>query len=216
MSILALVEDRPTPKEVYNWKIYLLAAVASFTSCMIGYDSAFIGTTLALSSFREEFGFSTMSKTAVNLVSANIVSCYQAGAFFGAFSPTLLVTSGVGNGACYLPVRFSPLALVSCLVPTVIGGWACFMEGVFWPVLVSVRARISLPSTFRRWLHPRFVDDWLECTSWAGRLVVWWASGSMYAHPLLCHPSDANPCSTVSVKPWLPATSSGSFPLLCS
>lgn len=85
MSILALVEDRPTPKEVYNWKIYLLAAVASFTSCMIGYDSAFIGTTLALSSFREEFGFSTMSKTAVNLVSANIVSCYQAGAFFGAF-----------------------------------------------------------------------------------------------------------------------------------
>ena len=85
MSILALVEDRPTPKEVYNWKIYLLAAVASFTSCMIGYDSAFIGTTLALSSFREEFGFSTMSKTAVNLVSANIVSCYQAGAFFGIF-----------------------------------------------------------------------------------------------------------------------------------
>ncbi|KAF7171289.1 hypothetical protein CNMCM5623_003716 [Aspergillus felis] len=85
MSILALVEDRPTPKEVYNWRIYLLAAVASFTSCMIGYDSAFIGTTLALSSFKEEFGFNTMSKTAVNLVSANIVSCYQAGAFFGAF-----------------------------------------------------------------------------------------------------------------------------------
>jgi MFS family permease len=85
MSILALVEDRPTPKQVYNWRIYLLAAVASFTSCMIGYDSAFIGTTLALGSFKEEFGFNTMSKTAVNLVSANIVSCYQAGAFFGAF-----------------------------------------------------------------------------------------------------------------------------------
>lgn len=85
MSILALVEDRPTPKQVYNWRIYLLAAVASFTSCMIGYDSAFIGTTLALSSFKEEFGFNSMSKTAVNLVSANIVSCYQAGAFFGAF-----------------------------------------------------------------------------------------------------------------------------------
>ncbi|KAJ5802670.1 uncharacterized protein N7503_005120 [Penicillium pulvis] len=85
MGILALVEDRPTPKAVYNWKVYLLAAVASFTSCMIGYDSAFIGTTLALDSFKSEFKFDTMSKSAQNLLSANIVSLYQAGAFFGAF-----------------------------------------------------------------------------------------------------------------------------------
>lgn len=85
MGILALVEDRPTPKAVYNWKVYLLAAVASCTSCMIGYDSAFIGTTLALDSFKNEFKFDTMSKPAQNLLSANIVSLYQAGAFFGAF-----------------------------------------------------------------------------------------------------------------------------------
>ncbi|OGE56334.1 hypothetical protein PENARI_c003G03886 [Penicillium arizonense] len=85
MSILKLVEDRPTPRAVYNWKVYLLAAVASCTSCMIGYDSAFIGTTLALDSFKAEFAFSTMSKATQNLISANIVSCYQAGAFFGAF-----------------------------------------------------------------------------------------------------------------------------------
>ncbi|KAJ5767140.1 uncharacterized protein N7511_004756 [Penicillium nucicola] len=85
MSILKLVEDRPTPKAVYNWKVYLLAAVASCTSCMIGYDSAFIGTTLALESFKTEFAFESMSKATQNLISANIVSCYQAGAFFGAF-----------------------------------------------------------------------------------------------------------------------------------
>ena len=85
MSILKLVEDRPTPKSVYNWRVYLLAAVASCTSCMIGYDSAFIGTTLALSSFKDEFHFNDMSTSAVNLLSANIVSLYQAGAFFGAF-----------------------------------------------------------------------------------------------------------------------------------
>jgi MFS family permease len=85
MSILKLVEDRPTPKAVYNWKVYLLAAVASCTSCMIGYDSAFIGTTLALDSFKAEFGFNDMSDVTKNLISANIVSCYQAGAFFGAF-----------------------------------------------------------------------------------------------------------------------------------
>ncbi|KAJ5713945.1 uncharacterized protein N7483_011126 [Penicillium malachiteum] len=85
MSILKLVEDRPTPKAVYNWRVYLLAAVASCTSCMIGYDSAFIGTTLALDSFKSEFHFSSMSTAAQGLLSANIVSLYQAGAFFGAF-----------------------------------------------------------------------------------------------------------------------------------
>ncbi|KAL4949571.1 general substrate transporter [Aspergillus filifer] len=81
MSILSLVEDRPTPREVYNWRVYLLAAVASFTSCMIGYDSAFIGTTLSLDSFKDEFDWDNLNS---NLVSANIVSLYQAGAFFGA------------------------------------------------------------------------------------------------------------------------------------
>ncbi|EAU38995.1 quinate permease [Aspergillus terreus NIH2624] len=85
MSILSLVEDRPTPKEVYNWRIYLLAAVASFTSCMIGYDSAFIGTTISLQSFKDEFNWDAMSTDKQNLISANIVSLYQAGAFFGAF-----------------------------------------------------------------------------------------------------------------------------------
>ncbi|CAL5870988.1 uncharacterized protein PFLUO_LOCUS5230 [Penicillium psychrofluorescens] len=85
MSILKLVEDRPTPKCVYNWRVYLLAAVASATSCMIGYDSAFIGTTISLTSFQNEFNFASMSKPQQDLLSANIVSCYQAGAFFGAF-----------------------------------------------------------------------------------------------------------------------------------
>ncbi|KAJ5098781.1 hypothetical protein N7532_005782 [Penicillium argentinense] len=85
MSILKLVEDRPTPKQVYNWRIYLLAAVASCTSCMIGYDSAFIGTTLSLKSFKDEFNFAALSDSQQDLLSANIVSTYQAGAFFGSF-----------------------------------------------------------------------------------------------------------------------------------
>ncbi|KAJ5114258.1 hypothetical protein NUU61_000017 [Penicillium alfredii] len=84
MSILALVEDRPTPRAVYNWRIYLLAAVASCASCMIGYDSAFIGQTIELDSFKSEFHFGDWSDAKVDLVSANIVSLYQAGAFFGA------------------------------------------------------------------------------------------------------------------------------------
>lgn len=85
-GILALVEDRPTPKAVYNWRVYALAAVASFASCMIGYDSAFIGTTLALKSFTKEFDFASLSAEALATTKANIVSVYQAGAFFGALA----------------------------------------------------------------------------------------------------------------------------------
>lgn len=83
MTLLALKEDRPTPKAVYNWRVYTTAAIASFASCMIGYDSAFIGTTIALASFKDEFGFNSLSTTQLNLISANIVSVYQAGAFWG-------------------------------------------------------------------------------------------------------------------------------------
>ncbi|KAI4718882.1 quinate permease [Aureobasidium sp. EXF-10727] len=84
MGLLTLVEDRPTPKEVYNWRVYACAAVASFASCMIGYDSAFIGTTLALPSFSKEFGWGKLPKDEVTFIKENIVSVYQAGAFFGA------------------------------------------------------------------------------------------------------------------------------------
>ncbi|GAO47268.1 hypothetical protein G7K_1478-t1 [Saitoella complicata NRRL Y-17804] len=84
MGILAKVEDRPTPKEVYNYRVYLSAALASFAAVMIGYDSAFIGGTIALTSFRTEFGLDKLSTTDVAFLSANIVSTYQAGCFFGA------------------------------------------------------------------------------------------------------------------------------------
>lgn len=78
-GFLTLVEDRPTPKNVYNWRVYACATVASFASCMIGYDSAFIGTTLALPSFVDEFDFDSMSTSKLALVKANIVSVYQVG-----------------------------------------------------------------------------------------------------------------------------------------
>lgn len=83
MGLLTLKEDRPTPKEVYNWRVYACAATASFAACTIGYDSAFIGTTLALPSFVDEFDFESYSADKLALLKQNIVSVYQAGAFFG-------------------------------------------------------------------------------------------------------------------------------------
>ncbi|KAI0126311.1 general substrate transporter [Xylariales sp. AK1849] len=85
MGLLTLREDRPTPKAVYNWRVYTCAAIASFASATIGYDSAFIGTTISLPSFKAEFDFASYSPAELALTQANIVSVYQAGAFFGSF-----------------------------------------------------------------------------------------------------------------------------------
>lgn len=84
MGILTLHEDRPTPKSVYNWRVYALAAIASCGSNMIGYTSAFIGTTITLNSFMREFGIDEMTTPQQDLISENIVSLFIAGAFFGA------------------------------------------------------------------------------------------------------------------------------------
>ncbi|KAL5337406.1 general substrate transporter [Aspergillus crustosus] len=84
MGVLTLVEDRPTPKAVYNWRIYVLAVIASCGSNMIGYTSAFIGTTITLTSFETEFGLDRKTTEEVDLISENIVSLFIAGAFFGA------------------------------------------------------------------------------------------------------------------------------------
>jgi len=79
------------PKEIINIRIYLAACAAASAAIMIGYDSAFFGTTISLSSFKNEFGWVAQPAgryTTVQLanMSANIVSVYQAGAFFGALS----------------------------------------------------------------------------------------------------------------------------------
>ncbi|KAJ7777154.1 general substrate transporter [Mycena metata] len=85
MAKLGRVEDRPTPEQVYNWKVYANSIIATWAAVMFGYDSAFIGTSISLASFKSEFGLTTKSTTEFNLISANIVSVYQAGCFFGAF-----------------------------------------------------------------------------------------------------------------------------------
>ncbi|CAO1628564.1 unnamed protein product [Jaminaea pallidilutea] len=79
MVNLRRVEDRPTPKEVYNWRLWALAAIAASNAIMIGYDSAFVGGAITLKGFTNDFGKIPLD------TSANLVTTYQAGAFFGAF-----------------------------------------------------------------------------------------------------------------------------------
>ncbi|KAK4698530.1 hypothetical protein P7C70_g7745, partial [Phenoliferia sp. Uapishka_3] len=80
----ARVEDRPTPSAVYNMRIYLCAMVAATAAIMIGYDSAFIGTSIGLPAFKAEFGLTKKTAKEFAAISANIVSTYQGGCFFGA------------------------------------------------------------------------------------------------------------------------------------
>ena len=73
------VEDRPTPPQIYNWKIFGLACIAAWAAVAIGYDSAFVGSSITLAGFTNDFGKLASS------TSSNLVSTYQAGAFFGSF-----------------------------------------------------------------------------------------------------------------------------------
>jgi hypothetical protein len=61
---------------VYDWRIYIFAATASFASCMIGHTTSFIGTTASRESFKDEFGLSSMSAAHSSLIQANIVSLF--------------------------------------------------------------------------------------------------------------------------------------------
>lgn len=75
--------SNPAPKEVYNWRIYALAISAAMGSAMFGYDSAFIGGTLSLPSFKSRFHLPSKNGTELASLKANIVSTFQAGCFFG-------------------------------------------------------------------------------------------------------------------------------------
>lgn len=67
------------------WQLWSNLNTPLIWFAQIGYDSAFIGTTLALPSFVDEFEFKKLSASDLALKKANIVSVYQAGAFFGSF-----------------------------------------------------------------------------------------------------------------------------------
>ncbi|KAI1871942.1 uncharacterized protein JN550_004145 [Neoarthrinium moseri] len=84
-SIFKLKEHpgQEAPQEIYGYRPYLLAFSASWASAMYGYDSAFIGGTLSLPSFQATFGLAEATNKQKADLSSNIVSTFQAGAFFG-------------------------------------------------------------------------------------------------------------------------------------
>lgn len=83
-ELLTEVSRVPVPDEIFNVKLVLVALTAASAAIIIGYDAGFIGSTVSLQSFKDEFGLHTPKLTSTNSVLANVVSVFQAGAYFGA------------------------------------------------------------------------------------------------------------------------------------
>ena len=65
------------PPEVRNARIHMVALVASMSALAMGYDTAVIGGTMALDSFRRDFALDQVESTVRDTIQGNIVSTFQ-------------------------------------------------------------------------------------------------------------------------------------------
>ncbi|KAH8651404.1 general substrate transporter [Xylariales sp. PMI_506] len=77
-----------------NYRVYILTSVAYLGSFLFGYDTGVMGSVLALSSFKGDFGLPTGSSTFASStnsqISANVVSLLTAGCFFGSIAASFI------------------------------------------------------------------------------------------------------------------------------
>jgi MFS family permease len=77
-----------------NYRVYMLTSVAYMGSLLFGYDTGVMGSVLALTSFKKDFGLPTDSSGFANAhnaqVASNVVSLLTAGCFFGAIAAAFL------------------------------------------------------------------------------------------------------------------------------
>lgn len=144
------IEDRPTPKEVYNWRLYSECIIIATGSLLFGYDSAFVGTTISRAGFKKDFG---ITPETANDISSNITSAFQAGAFFGAII-CFFTTERIGRkwalqanvlifivGAVLMTATSGSLSMV--YVGRVLTGIGC---GAITATVPSYIAELSIPS----------------------------------------------------------------------
>ncbi|CAK7221249.1 hypothetical protein SCUCBS95973_004429 [Sporothrix curviconia] len=114
-------------------------------SALYGYDSAFIGGTLSLPAFQSTFGLATASAAETANLSSNILSTYQAGAFFGSIAAfflaerigrkrTLLASTAVSFVGAILQI----IGRIGCLYAgRAICGLSVGMSSAVLPIYVS-------------------------------------------------------------------------------
>ncbi|KAL8408636.1 hypothetical protein RB594_007181 [Gaeumannomyces avenae] len=84
------------PPEVRNWTIHWVALVASCAALAMGYDTAVIGGTMALDSFKRDFGLESALPHVRDATQADIISTFHVGCFFGALL-TFPIAEAIGR-----------------------------------------------------------------------------------------------------------------------
>jgi MFS family permease len=197
MGILTMVEDRPTPASVYNWRVYVSAMTASFASCMIGYTTSFIGTTVSLESFQDEFGLSSLGKSQRSLIQANVVSLFQAGAFFGSifsygtayyFGRRITLWTFVSMfivGVCItfasIGGHLGPMYAGRFISGFGVGGCTMIVGSDYQCGINCALTVPRFPSSSQRSRRLLFAAVWSALTNSAGRLAALSVSGSTLA-----------------------------------
>ncbi|KAI0020807.1 general substrate transporter [Xylariomycetidae sp. FL0641] len=87
------------PKEIYGWRVYLLACSACFGAMSFGWDSGVIGGVITLKPFLDDYGLGDEDSPATTNLKSNIVSVLQAGCFVGAIAAYPL-TDAIGRKFC--------------------------------------------------------------------------------------------------------------------
>ncbi|OBA23226.1 hypothetical protein METBIDRAFT_33941 [Metschnikowia bicuspidata var. bicuspidata NRRL YB-4993] len=148
-NLLEKNEDRPTPPQVYNWRVYFTALISSAAAIIIGYDGGFIGGTVALDSFLQEFGLDTMTEQHRGQVTSNVISVFHAGCFFGSlisypFSyyfgrkiPLIIAATTITIGSGIMLAANSSTGLGPIYAGRVIAGFAVGFSTNLTPVYLS-------------------------------------------------------------------------------
>ena len=79
-------EAHPTPREIYNLRIYVLTFISCLGSWMFGYNNGVISGVLVLPAFHRDFDLQTVGSAAYNNTTANIVSFFQIGGLVGSMA----------------------------------------------------------------------------------------------------------------------------------
>ncbi|CAK7233651.1 hypothetical protein SCUCBS95973_008666 [Sporothrix curviconia] len=120
---------RDDPPKVYNWRIFAVAAGATFGGALFGIDSGIIGGVLAMPTFKAQYGLDVLSDSARAVLSGNLVITMQAGAILGALCG---YPSGETVGRRPSLLVYSVLAFIGGLLQTfAYGHLACFYIGRF-------------------------------------------------------------------------------------
>ncbi|RKU39802.1 hypothetical protein DL546_000837 [Coniochaeta pulveracea] len=132
------------PPEVYNWRVFALAAAACFGGTLFGMDTGIIGGVLTMPDFMKEFGLDKLDKHAAANLSANLVTTMQAGAFAGALLANPLADR-LGRKPALLVV--SIFAFIGGILQAFsYGSFACFYVGRFVEGLGLGGATMVAPS----------------------------------------------------------------------